>query len=67
MKDKVDKVEGLGDAIAVITEIFGIDKVADKVAKSMGKEDCGCKRRREKLNKLVPFKKNKDAGEGVNE
>ena len=67
MSDKVEKVEGLGDAIAVITEIFGIDKVADAVAKSMGKDDCGCKRRREKLNELVPFNKKKDAGEGIND
>lgn len=65
MSDKVDKVEGLGDAIAVITEIFGIDKVADKVAKTLGKEDCGCKRRREKLNELVPFKKKEDADKRV--
>lgn len=65
MSDKVDKVEGLGDAIAVITEIFGIDKVAEQVAKSMGKDDCGCKRRREKLNELVPFKKKNDADKGI--
>ena len=61
MSDKVDKIEGLGDVVAAITEVFGIDKVAEHVAKSMGKDDCGCKRRREKLNELVPFNKKKDA------
>jgi len=47
--------QGLGDTIAKITHSSGLDIVADKVAKAMGKDDCGCNRRREKLNKLVPF------------
>jgi hypothetical protein len=40
---------GLGDTIAKITHATGLDKVADKVAKMAGKEDCGCGRRRENI------------------
>jgi hypothetical protein len=47
---------GLGDSIAKFTHAFGIDKLADKVAKLLGEEDCGCDRRREALNKLIPYK-----------
>lgn len=46
--------EGLGDTIAAITEATGIDKVVEAIVG----DDCGCKARREKLNKLVPYKKN---------
>ena len=47
---------GLGDTIAKFTHFFGIDKLADKIAKLFGKEDCGCNRRRKKLNKIVSYK-----------
>lgn len=57
MKNKIDNSEGLGDTIAKITHFLGIDKLADKIAKLFGKEDCGCNRRREKLNKIVSYKK----------
>lgn len=46
--------EGLGDTIAAITEATGIDKVV----KSLVGDDCGCKARQERLNKLVPYRKN---------
>jgi len=50
---------GLGDTIEKFTRAFGLDKLAKKVAKLFGKEDCGCTRRRDKLNELIPYK-NKD-------
>jgi hypothetical protein len=56
---KVDKIQGLGDVVAKITHFFGIDILAEWIAKLRGKADCGCERRREKLNDAVPFKKNK--------
>lgn len=59
MQKKIKKAKGLGDTIAQITNLFGIDVLADKIAKLFGKEDCGCDRRRRKLNKLVPYDKNK--------
>lgn len=51
------KPRGLGDVIANITNKTGIDKVAKFAAKSVGKEDCGCSERQEKLNNAFPFKR----------
>ena len=58
MKNKTNNEEskGLGDTVAKITHATGLDIVAEKVAKAMGKEDCGCNKRREKLNELFPYK-----------
>lgn len=42
---------GLGDTIAKITEATGIDKLVKRFVKG----DCGCNKRREQLNKLVPY------------
>jgi hypothetical protein len=62
MKNKINNEEskGLGDTIAKITHATGLDVVADKVAKAVGKEDCGCNRRREKLNEMFPYKKEEE-------
>lgn len=50
---------GLGDSIAKLTHALGIDKLADKVAKTLGEEDCGCEKRQEFLNTLIPYSKPK--------
>lgn len=55
-KTNNEQSKGLGDTIAKITHATGLDVVADKVAKAMGQEDCGCNKRREKLNELFPYK-----------
>jgi len=55
--DPKQQSQGLGDTIAKFTHATGLDVVADKVAKALGAEDCGCNRRREKLNELIPFTK----------
>jgi hypothetical protein len=49
--------QGLGDTIAKVTNALGIDKLAEEVAQAMGKEDCGCNKRRKKLNEMFPYKK----------
>lgn len=49
--------KGLGDTIAKVTHAFGLDKVAETVAKAVGEEDCGCNKRREMLNDLFPYTK----------
>ncbi len=49
-------MRGLGDLVERVTTKTGIKAVVDKVAKVTGK-DCGCGKRRDKLNQLVPFKK----------
>jgi hypothetical protein len=43
---------GLGDVIAKVTHATGIDAVVKKVTKG----GCGCKKRQESLNAVVPFK-----------
>lgn len=44
------KSKGLGDDIEKIAQATGLDKVANKVAKALGMEDCGCDKRKERLN-----------------
>jgi hypothetical protein len=54
---QVEESKGLGDTIAKVTNALGIDKLAEEVAQAMGKSDCGCKKRQQKLNDLFPYKK----------
>lgn len=43
---------GLGDTIAKFTHATGIDRVVHAVVGG----DCGCKKRQDALNKLIPYK-----------
>lgn len=45
------KAVGLGDTIAQITKVTGIEKLVKFIAG----EDCGCDQRKEILNKLFPY------------
>jgi hypothetical protein len=45
-------MQGLGDLVEEVTKRTGIKSLVEKVT---GK-DCGCAGRRDKLNKLVPFR-----------
>ena len=47
------KSRGLGDSIEKITEATGIKNVVNRVT---GNKDCGCDKRKEYLNKIVPYK-----------
>ena len=49
------KSKGLGDSIAKLTHALGIDKIAERIAHALGKEDCGCDRRRKKLNEVISY------------
>lgn len=49
-----EKSKGLGDSIEKITTATGIKKVVDKIA---GEKDCGCGKRKNKLNKMFPYDK----------
>lgn len=51
MKIIFHKSRGLGDTIEKITTVTGIKAVVDTVSK----KDCGCNKRKEKLNKLFPY------------
>lgn len=52
------KSKGLGDTIEKITTATGIKKVVETVAKATGK-DCGCKQRRDTLNRVFPYQDKK--------
>lgn len=56
--DPNKRSQGLGDTVAKFTHFFGLDKLADKIAKMLGFKDCGCERRRKKLNKIVSYNDN---------
>lgn len=50
------KSRGLGDTITKGLKAIGItEERATKVAKAFGATGCGCSKRRERLNKLVPY------------
>lgn len=46
---------GFGDTIAKFTKMTGITKVVDTIADALGIEDCGCSKRQEILNQLIPY------------
>ena len=48
MSDK--KSQGFGDDVERIAKAIRADIAAKKIAKSLGKEDCGCSERKEILN-----------------
>jgi len=51
------KSRGLGDSIHKITKATGVHTLVDKGAKALGKSDCGCDKRRDTLNRLIPYRK----------
>jgi len=53
LQESLNKPKGLGDTVEKVFEKTGIKYVAKKV---LG-EDCGCKGRKDKLNKLIPYRK----------
>ena len=46
------KSTGLGDSVEKFTKATGIKKLADKITGG-----CGCNKRKETLNKILPYKK----------
>ena len=54
------KSKGLGDSIRKFSELTGIDTLAELIASAIGKEDCGCNKSKDWLNKQFPYKINKD-------
>ena len=52
-----NKSRGLGDSIAKVTKVTGLNSLAQMGANILGKKDCGCNKRKEALNKAFPYKK----------
>tara|TARA_X000001382_G_scaffold110183_1_gene86622 strand:+ start:866 stop:1030 length:165 start_codon:yes stop_codon:yes gene_type:complete len=48
---------GLGDSIEKITKATGLFTLTNKISKALGKKDCGCKKRKNTLNNMFPYKK----------
>ena len=55
-KGRKKKSEGLGDTVEKITTATGIKKVVEVFSKVTG-VDCNCDARKEKLNRLIPYRK----------
>lgn len=55
--DPKQKSKGLGDTIAKFTNATRIDKVVENITRTVGVGDCGCNKRRKKLNNLFPYTK----------
>ena len=49
--------KGLGYTIEKITTATGIKSLTQLAMEAAGKKDCGCNKRKEKLNKMFPYKK----------
>ena len=54
-----EKSKGLGDTIKKITSATKLDKLAEKIAEVAGADDCGCKGRQDRLNKMFPYSREK--------
>ena len=53
---KKNKSKGLGDTIEKITTATGISAFTHMLQDKGVIKDCGCKERKEKLNKIFPYK-----------
>ena len=56
---RVNKPRGLGDVVETVAKVTGIKSAVEAVGRATG-NDCGCARRRDRLNELVPFRKDPD-------
>jgi hypothetical protein len=57
LKDIVNEHKGLGDTVESITKATGIKTAVERTTKAAGIKDCGCNKRKEKLNQMFPYKK----------
>jgi hypothetical protein len=55
--DYSTKSKGLGDTIEKITKFLGIQNLIHKMTREKDGKDCGCGTRKDKLNKMFPYKK----------
>ena len=51
----MSKSRGLGDTIKKVTSATKLDILAEKIAHSLGKADCGCSKRQDYLNDKFPY------------
>jgi hypothetical protein len=58
----MNKIKGLGDIVAIVTQYTGIKWLVKKI----WGEDCGCDQRQEQLNKVVSFQQKPDQVQKIN-
>ena len=51
-----EKSKGLGDTIQKITDATGLSALTHMLEEKGVIKDCGCGKRKEKLNKMFPYK-----------
>ena len=56
MGEKENKSKGLGDTVEKFTKMLGIKKIMEVIEVETG-GDCGCDKRKDKLNEIFPYKK----------
>lgn len=49
------KSKGLGDSLEKVFKATGVSALVEKTAEVLGIEDCGCGRRKDALNALIPY------------
>ena len=49
------KSRGFGDDLEKVFKKTGVKKLVEKVTEVLGIEDCGCDRKRDILNNLIPY------------
>ncbi len=52
-------INGLGDVVEAVAKVTGVKAAVEAYSNATGK-DCGCGRRRDKLNKAIPFRRRSD-------
>jgi hypothetical protein len=61
MRRLVREMQGVGDLVEAAAKLTGIKAATQAISKATGR-DCGCAKRRDKLNQLMPFR---EAADGV--
>lgn len=63
-RERLEKSLGLGDVVEAVTEATGVKAAVESVARRTGR-DCGCRKRKDALNRLVPFRNRRSDDEGT--
>jgi|TARA_R110000796_G_scaffold190159_3_gene306893 hypothetical protein len=51
VRSTYESPKGLGDEVAIFTNIFGVDSLVKDVVG----EDCGCNERQDQFNQFIPY------------
>lgn len=58
------RYRGAGDVVEAVTEVTGIKAAIQRRAERAGKP-CGCEKRRDALNRMIPFRNSRSDDDGV--